>query len=225
MGFEPYTTEELLSYYQQNICELGEFDATHIYFVDNLQTIADRYGMNESCDDMKGFTIPFDGCIVAILNGMNGFDTMEALFHELTHVRDFIWFSRKYNTNNIHQHNLYYALRMYSEINAYFLGLKLTVDFLSKKNPNLPSMFSSMIQEETLQNYLCRKEMDMEHIFRYLGYILLYDDFHHVDDHMSHLPASVSLRLRGAIQEILEAYWNDDIEEIDSIIRFLAVRK
>ena len=43
MGFEPYTTEELFDYYQQNIGEFIEFNVNHIYFVDNLQTIANKY--------------------------------------------------------------------------------------------------------------------------------------------------------------------------------------
>lgn len=222
MGFEPYTIEELLCYYQQNICELDGFDASHVYLVDNLQTIADQYGINESCDNTGGFTIPIDGCIVAILNNMSGFDTMEALFHELTHVRDFIWFSRKYNTNNIHQHYLYYALQMYSEINAYFLGLKTTIDFLSKGIFALQEpLYSSMNLEEIIQKYLCCTVIRVEDIVRCLGYILLYDNFYGIENHMSHIPDSVSPRLRGAIQAVLNAYFDNNVEEIYSIIHLL----
>ena len=224
MGFEPYTTEELFDYYQQNIGEFIEFNVNHIYFVDNLQTIANKYNINESCENMNGFTIPLDGYIVEILNNLNGFDSMIALFHELTHVRDFICFSRKNSIDNIHQNNLYYALQIYSEINAHYLGNKLTINFLSKNNLTVKQyMYSSMNLADTLQTALCCKKMDMESIARCLGHILLYDDFYQIDNHISHIPDSASLRLRGAIQSLLDAYFDNNIEEIDSIIHLLTV--
>ena len=71
MGLESYTIEELLSYYQQNIGGLDDFDINRIFLVNNLQTISNKYGINESCDNMNGFTVPFDGCIVAILNNLS----------------------------------------------------------------------------------------------------------------------------------------------------------
>lgn len=171
---------------------------------------------------MNGFTIPIDGCVVAILNNLQGYNSIATLFHELTHVKDFIWFSQKYNTNNIHQHHLYYALQIYTEINAHFLGDKLAIDFLSKGYLFAQQqMYSSMNLSEILQNNLCRMEMDMDDITNCLGYILLYDNFYHIDDHMSHIPASVSPRTRGAIQAIMDAYFDENIEEINSIIHLL----
>lgn len=222
MGFEPYTVEELVSYYQQKIGALEGFDISHIHLVDNLQTIADQYSISEPCDNMNGFTIPMNGCVIAILNNLPGYNSIATLFHELTHVKDFVWFSQKYNTNNIHQHYLYYALQIYSEINAHFLGDKLTIDFLSKGNfLGQQYIYSSMNLSEILQNNLCCMEIKMHDIANCLGYILLYDNFYHIEDHMSHIPDSVSPRTRGAIQALLDSYFDKNIEAIDHIIHLL----
>lgn len=224
MGYEPYTTEQLLFYYEQNIEKLDGFDVSHIHLVDNLQTIANKYGIYESCDGIHGFTIPFEGCIVAILNNLPGFESTVALFHELTHVRDFIWFSKKYNATDIHTHYLYTALQMYSEINAFFIGNKLTIDLLCNGNPIAKSyMCASMNLEAYLQGALCKKEIQTYELFQSLGQILLYDHFHQIDDYMLYIPKSVSHWLRDMIQSVFDAYFDGDIEEIDSIIRLLTV--
>lgn len=224
MGYEPYTTEQLFLYYQNKYNEIAEFNINNIYFVDNLQKIADKYNIKESCEGMNGFTIPFDEYIIVILNNLNGFDSIVALFHELTHVYDFIWFSKKYNVTNIYKHNLYLALQMYSEINAFQISNELTIDFLSNEDPiEKQYMYETMNLKDSLYNALCKKEIQLYDIFQSLGYILLYDKMHHIDEHISHIPDSVSPRLRGAMQSILDAYFEKDIEKIDSIIGLLLV--
>lgn len=224
MGYEPYTTKQLVSYYRENINGLDDFNINNIHLVDNLQTIADKYHIKESCEGMKGFTIPLNGYIIAILNNLSGFDSIVALFHELTHVVDFIWFTKKYNATNIYEHNLYRALQMYSEIKAFQISNELTIDFLSKGNSIVKQhMYETMNLKDNLYNSLCKKEIQLYDIFQSLGYILLYDKIHHIDEHISHIPDSVSPRLRGAMQSILDAYFVKDIEEIDSIIHLLLV--
>lgn len=226
MGFEPYTIEQLVSYYRQNINSLEGFDISNIYLVEDLQVIADKYGIKESTTNMEGFAVPINGGVVAILNNLNGFNSIKALFHELTHISDDIWFAKAYGVVEVAKHPYYYALQIYSEINAFKIGNQYAVEFLSDGNPMLKyNMYESISLDSILRDLLCKKEIELYDIAKALGYILLYDDFYKIDDHLSHIPDSVSLRLRGVIQSILDAYYNDDIEEMDYIINLITVKR
>lgn len=219
MGYESYTIEQLVSYYQETIGWLEDFNINNIYIVDNLQTVTDKYHINESVNNINGFTIPLDGCVVAIFNNLNEFDSIVTLFHELTHVRDFIWFSKKYKITDLYKNRLYYALQMYSEINAHYYGNKLAIDFLGFTTPEKKQLVYQMIMsKDDLMGSLRKKDVPVSDIFRDVGYLLLFEYLNPTGDYLSHAKGYVHPIMCEKMNLILDAYFDCNIEEINSII-------
>lgn len=224
MGIEPYTVYELKKYYNSNIGGIDKLKLENIYLVDNLQSVTDKYNITKSTDNMNGFTVPLNEVIVAVRNNINGFETMNALFHEFTHAHDFFWFSDKYRIQikDISQNYLYHSLQVYSEINAYYLGYKLTIQFLSQRNPLVKQMCCETMNPICDQmDVLSKKEIMFDDIVRCAGYLLFYGYLYDTTDYLGYLPDFVSPRIRGIIDSILDCYFTHNIEEINTIISMI----
>lgn len=224
MGIEPYTINELKNYYASNIGGIDKLKLENIYLVNNLKSVVDKYNIAEETDNMNGFTVLLNEVIVAVRDQTNEFETMNALFHEFTHAHDFFEFSDKYQIQikDIPKNYLYYSLQMYSEINAYYLGHKLTVQFLNLNNPLVKQMCcASMNPINDQMDVLGKKEILFDDIVRCIGYLLFYGYLYDTTDYLEYLPDFVSPRIRGLIASILDCYFTYNIEEINSIVSLL----
>ena len=83
---------------------------------------------------------------------------------------------------------------------------------------------ASMNPIDVQMGVLCKKEILLDDIFQCVRYLLLNGYFDDSENYLEYLPDSISPRLCEAIEAILQAYFDHNIEEINSIISLLCHR-
>ena len=170
---------------------------------------------------MDAYTIPINNCIIVIKNNLDWYQTIVALFHELAHVYDFIEFSQKYKIciEDIRNHKLFEALKLYSETNAYYLGNKLALEFLNQKNSMMKQFFCNYVKPIDVRLDALRKnQLPVDELFQSVGYLLFYGYLYCSEDYLSLLPDFVSDNRRKIVDSILNAYFSHDVEIVSHTI-------
>lgn len=159
-----------------------------ILTTDIVQSVKD-FGINEDATGYRGVTFQTDtGEIkVIVVATSNPFVFAEAVYHELTHVCDFIWFKNIYNVSLLKEHPLYNTFHSYTEYNAHKLGTLLATVFV--KSGWGVDLANEYVNAESFQDIL-KKEMNENNgkrlttdLFRYLGQASLLDEHSQCEDY------------------------------------------
>lgn len=179
-------------YFCKDVLKFNEFKYENIYFTNDILEDVLLFD-EEKCNipkDTQGITCFNNNVnkvkiLLSMKPEMDVFSYIQTMFHELTHVYDYILFANYYGNKDVKEHSLYMTCSWYSEFHAYSLDEYYAIKFADVYNDT--NHFSSFFTEyeNTLLSFhqKCLNHdgsIDAYEVMRLLGHIYAIDNFHNV---------------------------------------------
>lgn len=183
--------QTIFNYYNQNIFDISEFSFNNIYCSDDIQNDILLFCSPKPEENtfVEGATIvPNDLSdeIVIVINIKNKISTSQhvsCLIHELTHVHDFIEFSKEYYNKPyalIQEHEHFEIYKGWSEFHAYALGHYYCCSFMNKYTGiNSTDTFIKMTKHNLKLQLKEWTDINYYTLNRDLGFLYALDMFKH----------------------------------------------